>query len=106
RLFDREVDFAAESAGRVNHFPSPHAQLEIERAVTETFKIDAWNGGFQDVSIIRGNGEQDAFNFFGIGAVRDADGDANPDRRIAMAPVGQGAGDKVGVRHNDGDVVV
>src|ERR1051325_6554925 len=101
-----KVDVAYQVSFRVNPHLIPHAQLEIEGAITERHEPHHRLRLFQHIRHFGRYLEQYLLNVSRIGTVGDSDRDTEADFGISVTPVDDTGGNEFGIRHDDRDVVI
>jgi hypothetical protein len=106
RLADHAVELAPEDT-RCRRIPScPDAQHEMEGAVPEFLQEGVRFRVLQHTGMPIGGLEEQPLDQFRIRPIRHPDRKIESHVPVHIAPVGHSAGHEVGVRNDDGDVVV
>lgn len=106
RLADHEVEFAPEHTGCGGVLFGPDTEHEIEGAIAELLQQRVRFRVLQHTGMLIGNLKEKPADKLRIRSIRYPDRKIESHVPVGVTPIGHYGGDELGIRNDDGDVVV
>jgi len=105
-LLHCKIEFASKPARLERHLLRPYPQFKVQGTLAKPSEKYGRLGFLENLGMFPGHFQQKPPQFIEICAVSHADGKAKPNPRVAVAPVGHSMADEIGIRHDDGDIII